>query len=450
MSPCWSVESPPYNLALLKAVLHQAGYAAVCYDLNIVLYNHIEDKAEKENWSGIAKIECWREEGFVAGIFKKYSIFIDNFVNELLNLDTKLIGFSVNYANALFTTELIKKIKKINRDKIIILGGPLRLPGDKGVGILRSCAADAICTGEGETAFINFLGIIKNKGSLEKCTGIMFKNKEGNDVIDGGDSPPLENLDKIPFADFSVFKLSDYKQRMLPISIGRGCVNRCIFCSEWQIYGRYRSRSAPNVFEEMIYQKERYPHLESFWFCDSLINGNIKVLDELCTLLIENKVAIKWGGQAVVRKEMTLDFLKKLKQAGCSWLIYGVESGSNTVLRLMRKSFTVELSNKVIRETKEAGLSQNINIIVGFPKEGEKEFNETVDFVKGNLQFVDSVNLSPLSLSNELICDKDRWQILFPENEEKKWFTKDGKNTKEIRCQRLNILGQIVSDKLVI
>jgi len=449
LCPSWSIDSPPYNLALLKAVLQRKGHEVICYDLNIELFDHVTDITEKDSWLGMVKGKCWTDKSFAISIFNKYADFIDNFINTLLKLNSKVIGFSINQRNYFFTLELINKIKKADPEKIIILGGSHCFRNDKGLEALRESEADAICTGEGEDSFCNILDIIKATGKLDICAGIAFKDKEKGIIIDGGDEAFFENLDMLPFADFSDFKLDKYREKMLPVLIGRGCVNQCIFCSEWVRFRKYRHRSAKNVFEEIKYQKEKNSLIEWFYFNDSLVNADMDVLKEFCSLLSGSGITIKWCGQAVVREEMDLDFLKKLKQVGCQWLSYGVESGSNTILRLMRKKFTVELCNRVIKETREAGMDESFNIIVGFPGESETEFNETVQFVKNNLEYVNLVTLNPLYLSRELNINREKWDIEFSNTkDDDNWYTKDGNSTPEVRRQRLNTLEQIVNDKL--
>jgi radical SAM superfamily enzyme YgiQ (UPF0313 family) len=115
----------------------------------------------------------------------------------------------------------------------------------------------------------------------------------------------------------------------------------------------------------------------------------------------------------------------------------------------MRKNFTVELCNRVIRETREAGMDESFNIIVGFPGESETEFNETAQFVKNNLKFVNMVTLNPLYLSREMNINSKKWDIEFSGTKgEDEWYTRDGTSTPEIRKQRLNILEKIAGAKL--
>ena len=61
----------------------------------------------------------------------------------------------------------------------------------------------------------------------------------------------------------------------------------------------------------------------------------MKSFNEFCDLMIKNKMKLKWQGQAMIRPEMTGSFIQKMKKAGCSMISYGLENGSQTILKLM-------------------------------------------------------------------------------------------------------------------
>lgn len=95
----------------------------------------------------------------------------------------------------------------------------------------------------------------------------------------------------------------------------------------------------------------------------------------MCDLIIKDKdLKIFWGGKATIRSEMTGTLLRKLYDAGNRSIVYGIESGSDKVLRDMRKVFSVDLAKRVIRETYEAGISVGIFWLIGFPTESEDDF----------------------------------------------------------------------------
>ena len=163
--------------------------------------------------------------------------------------------------------------------------------------------------------------------------------------------------------------MDSYTSKTLPISTSRGCINKCLFCSEFRLWRKYRYRDAENIFEEIRFQKQRSPSISHLFFNDSLINGNMRNLDKLCQLIIDSHLDISWGGQAAIREEMTSDFIAKMKAAGFSHVSYGLESASPKILKIMGKRFAPEVAERVIRSTKKMGIRTCVNIIVGFPGE---------------------------------------------------------------------------------
>ena len=170
----------------------------------------------------------------------------------------------------------------------------------------------------------------------------------------------------------------------------RGCINQCVFCNEGRFWGFYRARSGENIFGEVVSHSQKYK-ISHFTFHDSLMNGNLKQMEAFCELIIERGLDISWDGQGLIRGDVTPPLLKKFRKAGCHSISYGMESGSDKVLRLMRKGFTRDIAERVIRDTHQAGISVTLNFMFGFPGEGEKEFNDTLDFIKRNREYISEV-----------------------------------------------------------
>jgi len=445
--PSWSLESPPYGIALLKSVLEKNGFKALCFDFNYDLYKRVTDKAEKDSWEAMDKGTCWYSKEYSAMFINKYSLYIESYIDKILGTGSDVIGFTVNQRNRFFTYEIARMIKDKSPRKTIVFGGPSCYRDDIGLRILHESCADAVCTGEGEVSFVNMLKILAEEGRVAGCPGFAVKGKNG-EITDYGEGPPAENLDEIPFADYSDFDIQSYESKKLPLLTSKGCIRRCAFCSEHNKMGTFRVRSSENVFSEIIHQTKLYPFIEGFSFVDSLVNGDIKMLERLCDFIIENKLNIRWRGQAAVRKEMTPEFLKKAKLSNCDLLNYGVESGSDKVLRLMKKGYNSVTAERVIRDTAAAGVPLHFNIIIGFPGEGEKEFRETVEFAKRNAQYAEIValNVCQIMKNSELHNDMAKWRICEGPNGYD-WSMPDGSNDYAIRLRRLKVLQQATSGK---
>lgn len=450
--PSWVTETPPYNIALLASALKRRGHEPICLDLNIELYQHVAEGNEADKWLDNERGASWHERDYVFTLMKKFRPFIEGFIKKILDTGSPIIGFTIYTISQIFSDELAKMIKERVPEKIILFGGAECFRGCQGKDMLeRKAWVDAICFGEAEDCLPDLLDMMDEKGKIGRCEGFAYRDDDGK-VIDCGDSQLTDDFDSLPFADFSQFDLKKYTRDKLPITTSRGCTRRCSFCSEGTHWRKYYFRSAKMVYSEIRYQLDRHPSVNEFWFNDSLLNGDIRMLDELSGLIIENGLDIRWGGQAVIREEMTRQFLDKLKLAGCSILSYGLESGSNRVLALMRKRCSAELAEKVIRDTHGSGIGLTFNIIVGFPGETETEFQETLNFIKRNKRYAKSVPLNPLFVQKEteLYKNREKWGIQFIEglNNDLFWHTRDNTSTYEERMRRLNICKNLIGDKV--
>ena len=446
--PSWDIDSPPYNLALLKAILKKEGIDCTCLDFNFDFFNSLTNEPEKESWKSMSKGTCWYSSEFSSMLIKKYSSFVQEYIKKIIEINSDVIGFTLNQRNRFFSYEIIKKIKEKVVHKPIILGGPTCFRDDVGVRVLYESCADAVCMGEGERSFVEYLKIAEKKGRVDFCPGFAIKNKKG-EIVDCGNAEIIEDLNMLPFADFSDFDTKNYLVKKLTLLTSRGCIRKCSFCAETHKMNKFRSRSGESIYKEVFFHLNRYPFIEEFEFADSLINGDISILDKFCDLVLQNDLKFRWKGQAVIRKEMVSGFLKKLGKTNCETLSYGVESGSDKILERMKKGYNAELAEEVLRNTFEAGIGINFNIIIGFPGEGEVEFQKTVEFVERNLKYANTVTLNILSVdkTSELHEENKKYGICFPDKEEMDWYTEDGANTMIKRIERLKILQGIVKEK---
>ena len=447
--PSWSVLTPPYNLALLSSCLKQEGHEVHCFDFNIQTYKHILEKEGEGLWGTSGESNAWLNKDYVLGIITRYASFIDSLAAQLLRVHPQIIGFSVQDTTWHFSEELIKRIKGIDGKIKILLGGYSCFGNPPHLRFGDNENIDGVCLREGEIPLINLLRLFREKNDFARCPGFICRDADGN-IFAGEGLPLSSDLDVFPFADFSGFELGGYKERALPISTSRGCIFRCTFCAESVSWERYRHRSAGNVFSEMEYQLNRYPGIKGFFFNDSLINGNINMLEELCNYIIEKGLRISWGGQGAIRKGMGPKLLEKMKKAGFSHVSYGLEHGSPRVLKLMRKGFDLNTAEEVIRATASLGINTTVNIVVGFPGETEEDVFAAADFLKKNISYINNVYFHALVVlpNTTLFNHREEYKIdLPPENGANLWFTRDGLNNYEIRLKRIEFLKQVVKDK---
>jgi radical SAM superfamily enzyme YgiQ (UPF0313 family) len=153
---------------------------------------------------------------------------------------------------------------------------------------------------------------------------------------------------------------------------------------------------------------------------------------------------------SLFRKEMTREFLTKMKKAGCMELCWGLESGSKKMLRLMSKTnYTPDMAEEIIRTANELGYDQYSNIIIGFPGETEELFLETVQFVMRNKKYFNSIGLPIMSIrqNSPIYNNYQKYRIESPDLNDR-WKTVDNSNTYELRIARRDLLSAILQEKL--
>jgi len=450
ISPMWDISLPPLGIAYLSSYLEKNGVPADILDINIETYNK-SDSRRKNLWN-MENYNLWSWENLFEEVKKSFEEEMDYYVEEILRREYKVIGFSLYGANVLFSIELAARLKRNNPDLFVIFGGPscafLHKHPDMPVrgmvsfmtqkSLLEPGVVDAFIVGEGEDILYNLVNSYF-LGKVELSSGVILYSNGKYNISQI--HPLIDNLDKIPFPAWKKFPLNLYPSRqILPILFSRGCINRCAFCNDWIIWrGRYRCRSALNIFKEMEEMAKTFG-IFSFQSNDLLFNGNLKILDELADYLISADLNIHWSTQGLIRKEMSPDFFEKMKKSGLDWVTYGVESLSEEVLKKMNKKYSFEDIKEVLKNTKEAGIGVSVNFIVGFPNETEKEFNITKERLILIRPHIDNISsLNPCIVVSEIDLERfpEDFSITFSrEPSFYYWESLGGKNTYEVRKKR--------------
>jgi len=406
--PGWGRDCPPYTIALLSAWLRRRGHKVFGFDLNNTLYCSGSDKYRKM-WDDKDMYSFWNNESLIAEFIRDNERMVDFQVNRILATEAKIIGFTVHFSSSLVSLAMAGRIKSLANDRTIVFGGPDCCRELRGQEFIKEDAVDIVAVGEGDEVLPELAEIMENEGRVDYCRGTLLK-KDGK-VIDCGDRPVIRYLDTIPFPDYSDFRkdilLGHYRQpERLDIFDSRGCITRCHFCSEWQFWKAFRSMSGDRIFEEIAYQVKIFPGVNYFYFIGSLLNGSVKALSRFCDLVIRSNLKIRWAGQAVIRPEMDKELLEKMKKAGCEWLGYGIESGSQKVVDSMNKHFSITKAEEVLRDTHQAGISTQVNFMFGIPTETGDDFKQTLQFLERNRENIDSV------LASQSFCVIDKGTYL--------------------------------------
>ncbi len=273
----------------------------------------------------------------------------------------------------------IKRIKKANKDNLIVAGGPhaTTLPHS----LMENKLVDYLTVGEAEETFHSLCDALLKGKPVKDIKGVYYR--KGKKVVFTGPAPMVKDLDALPFPRYDLFPIDDYLGykpiKELNMITSRGCPFDCIYCQPYlhNTFGRnIRFRSPKNVVDEMMEVKKKYkPHI--IFFCDDFVNA--KYTRELCEEIIRRKVNIFWRCQA--RACLSKDVLKLMKKAGCMNIAFGVESGSQKVLNAINKKIKLDQVKKQFEDCRKIGMFAHAFLMVGSPTENWEDVRKTISFV---------------------------------------------------------------------
>ncbi|MDP3880109.1 MAG: radical SAM protein [Dehalococcoidales bacterium] len=215
------------------------------------------------------------------------------------------------------------------------------------------------------------------------------------DYTENLDALPYPAWDLFPIDYYSLFRLprTDNKDRCFPVLSGRGCPFRCNFC--YRMYQGYRLRSPEKVGEEIKYLKNKYS-INYIQFDDELFMISPERTDEMCDVL--QPLEMKWwcNGRLNYAKPKVL---KRMREAGCVFVNYGIECFDDTVLKNMNKNLTTKQIQEGIEATLKEGISPGFNMIWGNIGDTKETLRKSVDFL---LKYDDHAQLRTIQAGNAL------------------------------------------------
>jgi len=283
------------------------------------------------------------------------------------------------------TVSLSKKLK--DKNLRVIIGGvhPSFLP----YGTLVDTGADYVICGEGELPLAELIrSKFKKKIKGAYAAGDLKKEPSSPVMAD-----IVEDLDRLPFPDWEQMNPKRYTKaphgllvRNFPIGVviaTRGCPYECTFCSSPNFCSRrVRFRSPENIVEEIKYLVEEFG-VREIHFEDDNLTMKKEHTDKLCRLIIENGLDISWACPNGIRADkVDRDLVRLMKQSGCYFFSYGIESANERILQKAKKKVSLKAIERSIRMANSEGISTQGFFVFGLPGETKKTIEETISFAK--------------------------------------------------------------------
>lgn len=362
-----SYKNQPLDLAYCAAILEKAGYKAAIIDANLERLTHgqtvekIKAVSPKVVVVNTAALDRWECPLPTIGEPKK--------LINLIRQNLKEIFIAVIGPHGTVTPAwLLQKIPKI----------------------------DILIRGEPEITLWETVDYFFQKRPKERILGISYR--QNGKIKNNPSRPYLKNLDELPLPAYHLLPMAkygpmenflgeNYQGPTRPFSIivtGRGCPAQCIYCFKrmYQEDQPYRKRSAENVLAEIGLLIKKFK-IKAIYFHDLNFCVDKKRVREICEGIIKKGLKFSWGSETRF-DNVDLKLLVLMKKAGCEFINFGFESGSQEMLNRMKKNILLEQMRKTLKDCRKAKILVGCFKLLGLPGETIKTLRETLQFLLEN------------------------------------------------------------------
>ena len=338
---------PPDGLLTLAALPKKEGYAVKIIDLRL-----------EKDWKAALTDHLKRQ--------------------PLLVATTCMTGIQIKYA-----LEVSEFVKEFNKNIPIIWGGvhPTFMP----VQTLENENIDIVVIDEGDITFVELINALETGKPLKGILGIAYK--EDGIIHVNPKRQLIEDLDSLPYPPYELIDIKKYYGfdidggSSITMSTSRGCPFKCNFCYETNFFGnRFRAFSVERTLEMIKRVIEKY-NVKNIYFQDDNFATNIKRFKDIVYGLLKEKIDINWGLLGVRIDTLQVlgdDFLRDVAKAGCVNMDSGIESGSDRILKLIKKGLTVQQIKDVNKKLSRHSFKAKYTFIMGYPSETEEELRASV------------------------------------------------------------------------
>jgi len=307
---------------------------------------------------------------------KIFNFLEKNYFKSVINFAPRIIGISCSGGgNLVWVDKMIREFKKRLSVKIILGGPHVSLAPEE---TLNTTVADYVCNGESDFVIAKVVDYIEGKAKKLPNEGVCYR-KDGRVIV----NPPsiVEDLSRLPVPDHSLMDLRKY--RSIGVEFSRGCPYDCYFCYlsgyKKKIYWRHRPISS--MLKELK-QLRNLINMENkrIYFLDVNFSGNNERLKRLLKEIIDYKIKISfWAGLDINIEHETL---KLMKEAGCSFLYTGIETGAASKMNNIHKVKSIKKIEAFIERVQKIGISSSFNIIFLLPEETKEDLEDTMKLCK--------------------------------------------------------------------
>jgi radical SAM superfamily enzyme YgiQ (UPF0313 family) len=295
----------------------------------------------------------------------------------------EVIGISSTTVSFHRAREVARAIREKNPGSIIVLGGVH----------VSACAASAMSheefdygvIGEGEESMLALVDALAEKREIESLPGVAFQ-RDGQVALQPP-RPLIDDLDSLPFPAYDLiqdprtYNPPPCNYQELPVAsivTSRGCPYACTFCDR-SVFGQsFRQRSAENIADEIC--KLYFEHgVREIAFLDDTFTIRHGLIYDLFRTLEARGLRFPWTCMSRI-DTVDRELLEFMRDHGCWHISFGIESGSDEILRIIKKRISLQQTREVIAHCEQLGIRTKGFFMVGHPGETMETLDQSIRF----------------------------------------------------------------------
>jgi anaerobic magnesium-protoporphyrin IX monomethyl ester cyclase len=375
LDPHTGIPFMPHMAAHLAGAIRAAGYPVQVFDSFGLQHNEVQDL---DDFLLIGAHQDW-----VASRLHPDTAFCFIYCRtmaEFISIDKMSAAIKTRFPN--MTICLFENIQAVTSFSLVNVADEL-LDFD----------CDILVLGEPERRSDLLIQTLISDAPLEDIPGIVFKSKSGELVCT--EAAKLEGeLEELPFPAWDLFPLDGYwnsryahgpieTDRILPILTSRGCPYKCSFCVIPAINDKWRGRSAKDVVDEMEYFYKTL-QVREFHVSDLNPTVNDKRIRAMCEEILSRDLPVIWKlaqGTKIetIKSEKTLELMAK---AGCRYVAFSPETGSEALLKTVRKPFDQKHALKMAEKMAKLDIRMQACFVAGLPGETKEDQDLSFAYIK--------------------------------------------------------------------
>ena len=367
-----SITQPPIGLAYLASYLSRKGHQVQVIDAF---------------GEGLDNSKGWEKNSN----FLVRGLPFDDILRRI-DKDSQVIGFSIMFTHSWPMVRELVKLTKIKFSNIPLIAGGEHVSGMYQL-VLKESPITVCVIGEGEETLSELLDAFEKKQDFKKIEGLVFKDTNTDEIEKTPCRPRIRDIDSIPWPSWDQIDPMKYLKtkvyigptsgRAIPMIASRGCPYQCTFCTSSNMWKNiWKPRNVKDVVDEMQHYTKIYDANE-FQLQDLNTVVNKKWIVGLCEEIINRSLNITWQipvgtSPNVIDKEVS----ELLKKSGCRYVQLAPESGSERILKLIKKSAKLKDVEKAADCLIKTGIITSAMFIVGFPDETMEDIKKTFSFIR--------------------------------------------------------------------